>query len=481
MFAETKLCGSILRRIIVDFEGVWAVVRSFVRPSRVAIALLVACGTPSEISLDDAGARNDRPRPTETERWSIETVDEGDDVGLWVRHAIDAADVSHVAYFATEGEVIGPCDLGLTDDVPDEVRWTLRHASGHTSFAIEEVTRVLSPTDPPGLDLAIGPRGPAIAALTGGPVAGRLCQAHDLGLYERVGGAWTVEVAAAESGEAATGMPASDFGTVVGHWPALVFGEGGARALAYKDVHNGSIQTDDLFRADLELAFGSTDWSHVAVDPGRGAGSFTRAAFDVRGRLVLAFVNPVEEADRVQQGLWIVRTVEPLDASPPSFESVLLEAGPIRGAPAIAIRGSLIHVLVYDASRGVPRLHRLIDDAAFEELDRGWTREAIGDARYDEGFDPTLAFDSDGRLGAAWFRCARTSGGRGSCDESAGLVFAWTDDPSNAFEREVVTEAREECGRTPALAFASDGEARVAFHCQTDGVEQVRLARRVPL
>jgi hypothetical protein len=451
------------------------------RPSLLLALAALACGAPTEGTLDDAGPRADRPRPSEASRWSVETIDEGDDVGLWVRHAIDADDVSHVAYFATEGEVIGPCDLGVTDDVPDEVRWTLRHASGGASFVIEEVTRVLSPTDPPGLDLAIGPRGPAIAALTGGPVTGRLCQAHDLGIYERSGATWEVEVAAAESGQASTGMAASDFGTVVGHWPALAFGAEGARAVAYKDVHNGSIQTDDLFRADLELAFGDGAWSHVAVDAGRGAGSFTRAAFDVRGRLVLAFVNPVEEADRVQQGLWVARTREPLGTSAPSFEAALLEAGPIRGAPALAVRGSLVHVLVYDASRGIPRLHRLVDDAAFESLDGGWSREAIGDARYDEGLDPSLAFDADGRLGAAWFRCARTSGGRGSCDESAGLVFAWTDDPASAFEREVVTEGREECGRTPALAFARDGEARIAFHCQSDGVEQVRLARRDPL
>lgn len=449
--------------------------------TRVALVCLVACG-PSETSVpDDGGARPDRARPMESSPWSIDLVDEGDDVGLWVRHAIDADDVSHVAYFATEGEVVGPCDLGVTEDVPDEVRWTLFAAHGDEGFVVDEVARVLSPTDPPGLDLAIGPRGPSIAALTGGPVEGRLCQAHDLGVYERRGEAWQPEVAVAESNEAATGMPASDFGTVVGHWPALAYGDGGERALAYKDVHNGSIQTDDLFRADLELAFGNAGWSHVAVDAGRGAGSFTRAAFDARGRLVLAFVNPVEEADRVQQGLWVVRTTEPMATQTPSFEAVLLEAGPVAGAPALAVRGSLIHVLAYDASRGVPRLHRLVDDAAFTDLDRGWTREAIGDARYDEGRDPTLAFDRDGRVGAAWFRCARTSDGRGSCDDEAGLVFAWRHDDDEGFVHEVVTVGREECGRSAALAFANDGEARVAFHCLEGGVETVRLARRAPL
>ena len=436
------------------------------------------CGESGAMDAPDAAARPDRSVGGGADAlWATEVVDEGDDVGLHVRLAVDEGGASHVAYFATEGEVVGPCDLGVEDDVPEEVRWTLRYATeAGSGWAREEVARVLSPGDPPGLALALDGSDPVIAAITGGPVEGRLCQADDLGLHRRSAG-WAPEVVVEESAQAATGMPASDFGTVVGHWPGLAI-DGERFALAYKDVHNGSIQTDDLTRADLELALGGGGaWSHVAVDPGRGAGSHNRAAFDARGRLVIAFVNPVEEIGALQQGLWVVRTADGGE----SWERVLLAAGPMPSTPALAVRGSRVHVLAYDAGRGVPRLHSLEDDMAFEELEHGWTNEVLGDPRYHEGLEPSLGVDRDGRLGAAWFRCARASDGLGSCDRESGLMFAWEDDGVWELERVTGGETREECGMAPALAFGPDGDARVAYRCQRDGVEQVHLARREPL
>ena len=122
------------------------------RTSVCAVVLAMACagapgcGESGAMDAPDAAARPDRSVGGGADAlWATEVVDEGDDVGLHVRLAVDEGGASHVAYFATEGEVVGPCDLGVEDDVPEEVRWTLRYATeAGSGWAREEVARVLT-------------------------------------------------------------------------------------------------------------------------------------------------------------------------------------------------------------------------------------------------------------------------------------------------------------------------------------------------
>ena len=53
--------------------------------------------------------------------------------------------------------------------------------------------------------------------------------------------------------------------------------------------------------------------------------------------------------------------------------------------------------------------------------------------------------------------------------------------PSMTSLASMTSSAVGRAGLAPALAFGPDGDARVAYRCQRDGVEQVHLARREPL
>ena len=56
----------------------------------------------------------------------------------------------------------------------------------------------------------------------------------------------------------------------------------GERMVVYRDVHGGSLQRDDLVRADLEVAFQNQSggaWSHEVIDLGQGGGIYNHAFY----------------------------------------------------------------------------------------------------------------------------------------------------------------------------------------------------------
>jgi hypothetical protein len=337
-------------------------------------------------------------------------------------------------------------------------------------FQVERVADVLLVGTPVGLSLAIQPDGAsAIATLSGAPVVPiRYCGASDVGYYTRAAtGSWSVATAVATSGEAASGEPASDYGDVVGYWPSLAFDADGEPVIAYKDVHSGSIQSDDFRRADLEVAWRKGGaWTAIPVDVGRGAGHFTQVVIDGAGRPVIAAFNPRDDAGTSQRGLWLYRASDGGGA----WEQVRIYGGATTERPSLVVdpADGGLWVAWYDTSNRLPYLAHLSKDADFQDAG-AWDVEEIGDHGYDEGEHPSLAFAPDGRLALAYSRCARASDAEGECNASVdGVVFAWRE-ADGSFRREVVDGGASPgpCGSYPNLAFTASGAAWVAYQCTT--------------
>jgi len=450
------------------------------------LAASLGCGDDDGMTPTDAAVDVRRP-PIGGSSWETEVVATGH-VGLHVRVAVVGGQAA-LAFFSTQARNDGPCTEIGTMDVPDRLLWDLHYAeAGAGTWSVEDVQAVLSLSDPPGLDFAAAPDGtPTIAALTGGPWVTPgigYCGANDLGLYGRDGpGSWSADVAVATSGEAASGMPASDYGEVVGFWPGLAYDAAGQPAIVYRDVHAGGIQSDDFRRADLELTWrDGGGWRHIPVDVGRSAGSYNQLVFDGEGRPVIVYYLPMEATMGSQQGIWVARSSD--DGA--TWEQVRLLAGPTSPSPDIVVDPSTgqLHVVYYDGGRGVPVHAGLVDSSRFTDA-AAWDQEIFGDSRYDEGHRPSMAVGPAGILGVAYYRCTRATEGIGDCRAADdAVVFAFRE--RGAWDREVVDEGDDgPCGLTPSLDFEPDGSAVIGYMCSSlvDGSldQQVRFGRRDPL
>ncbi|MCC6619847.1 MAG: hypothetical protein IT385_01250 [Deltaproteobacteria bacterium] len=445
-----------------------------------------ACGGDGGASdvAGDATASDARDVTSPSDPWTRSTVTAG--VGGAGRQIQAAALPDGTPIVAAYDEASAPDGACYASEpaAGERARWTLRYAEADgDGWAVEEVAGIWHLGGPRGFDLAVAPDGaPHIAALTGEPDAvARYCGANDLGVYRRgAGGAWAVEVAVATSGQAATGEPASDFGTVVGLWPALAFDEDGGAHVAYKDVHGGGLQADDFRRADLELATRAPGggWAQRAVDWGQGAGDFAAAAFDREGALVIVQFNPRDDLTASERGLWALRS----DDGGETWARVRLLAGGTGERPSLAVSPTdgAIWVAWYDGAVGLPYVARLDDVERFAER-AAWDIEDIGDRVFDEGRHPSIAVSADGLVAVAYQRCGRASDGIGDCNPARdAVVFAWRD--GAIWEREVaVDEPDGLCGNYTTLVFA--GDEPVIFHqCQVDSgagfVMELRAARR---
>lgn len=451
-------------------------------------ALLLACpdgGGPPPLGADGGGTIH-RDGGGGGETWTSSLVDEGG-MGMGIRTAASAGGAVGAAWWSTAGRIDGTCDELGGDQIPDRVRWTLRYgAFDGDGWTVEDVAEPLLVGAPRGLALAFAPDGtPTLVAHTGGPVAQiRYCGASDVGVYRRAGGAWSVETAVATSGEAASGLPASDYGDVVGDWPALAFTSAGDAVIAYKDVHAGGMQSDDFRRADLEVAWQEgSGWRHLPVDMGEGAGSYNALAFDGEGRPVIVFHVATDGLNASRHGVWAARSED----GGATWHEVQLHAGSSAEGPSVVYDSVTDQLLVawYDASEGFARVGRLVDPASFDDVGAGWSLERVGDPRYDEGYRPSLAVAPDGRVAMAYHRCVKATSGLGSCDPNDdAVVFAWEDGGEWTYE---VADAggAGTCGLYPSLSFDASGRAVVVYQCAAetaDGFDlRVYSAVREPL
>ncbi|MGF1465131.1 MAG: hypothetical protein ACFCGT_03270 [Sandaracinaceae bacterium] len=419
-----------------------------------------------------------------TATWATETVAEVD-VGFQMDMAQLPAGGLMVAWLATQARNEGPCTELGDEDLPDRFVYDLEVLEVGINGGVqgrEVVQEQLSVGEPTGIDLEVDGAGrPVIATRFGEPsVDFGWCGVHDLGLLIREGRTWREETLVRTSGEAASGEPGSDFGEIVGWWPGLAFGPGGRSVVGYRDVHAGGRQSDDIRRADFEVAFDTGGgYEAIPVEVGNGAGSYNRAAFTSDGTAYLVYVNTVESATEVQRGIWVARS-----ADGEAWARVRIAASPTTNGPAIAVDpiDDTLRVAWYDTSLGQVQLVTLTDPGAFESFADGWTRETVGDPRFDEGRDPSLAVAADGTVGIAYRRCSRV--GEGDCTpREDAVVFAYSAF-GGPWTVEVVDEGEDgDCGLYPSLVMAAEGP-RIAYLCVADvagsAEDTVRVARRGP-
>lgn len=464
---------------------------------------LASCGPKDTSSKDNDEDSGLRKKPIDESKWSTEEVADGG-VGLFTKLAL-AKDGPVVAYYADKSRTGDPCTAIAKINDKETPRngqlWDLFFS--HKVDGIwqkERVSPVLWLDAAIGLDLKISPTGtPTIVTLTGESIVSdtlQYCGANDLGYFLRKGeGTWDLRTVVRNSGEAAVSGDtaiSSNFGQVVGFWPALAYDSKGNAAVAYRDVHEGGLQSDDFRRADLEIALQTGySWHAVAVDWGRSAGEYNRLVFDKKNRPVVLYHLPGDSNDFSQQGLWVARSAD----NGATWQKVRLFPKPVPLQPDIAVDpndGSL-YVVYYNKDSRIIYLATLVDDNAFESSDKGWTFKLFGDPLYDEGRYSSIAIDPDGRIGVAYFRCSKaneTSDVREcAVSESNALVFAWREigrDGAWTIETIEKGESSVACGQHTSLAFDGEGAAYIAYMCQyavtKDLVEdRVRLATRKPL
>jgi hypothetical protein len=406
---------------------------------------------------------------TDPPKWVIEMVEDRN-VGLQAKIAVGPDGAPAVAYFANESFDDGLC-TEVENDPPKRTRQELRFAVKVGEAWIPElVESPVYPFGPTGLDLVFDPEGNAAIAYTGtDPVQGLAnlgyCGSHNAVIATRGDGGWTTEIAGAESGDSASGLPASDFGTVVGLWPGLAFDSNGQPAVVHKDVHAAAMQSDDFRRADAEFAWGQGGgWTHEAVDPGEGAGDYGELLFDGDGRPVAFYAIKAESHVQSRHGVWAARR-----ETTGEWTRVRLHSGSIYEEISGAVdptNGDLV-VAFYSKADFAVRLRRLKNSEGFGDVSQ-WDSEIVGSSIWEEGQYVSLAFTPSGQVALAYHRCKRHETDASGCnqnDEAVVLAIQGTD----KWSFEVVKEAdRGSCGEYTSLAIDAGGTAHIAYRCTVE-------------
>ena len=438
--------------------------------------------TPADMGARPAPAADMGTPPMPRTEWTTGVVETGG-TGKQPSLAVSPSGSVSVAYFQTAGNVEEPCtEIGEGVDAVDKVRWTIRYAElvGLTWNA-STLHEPLLLGEPVGLSHKYAPDGvPHLATMTGEPIEMlKYCGANDVGLLTPGADGWDLETVVAESNEAMTGMPGSDFGSIVGYWPGLAFDADGNPAIAYRDVHAGAIQGDDLTRADMEFAWKKGGgWQNFAVDAGEGAGDYNRVVFDADNNPVILYQNPVEQTNSDRLGLWVTRSTDGGD----TWDRFRLYEGKTSEQPSILLHpvtGDL-HVAFFDPDTGKVVIATLASGSALD----AWTLQRLGDNRYIEGEHPSLAVDANGYLTVVWYRCGRADRSS-TCDpQYDAVVFAWFVDDEWLIE--IIDDGEEGlCGRYPGIVFNGENRAIVVYQCaKRSGDEfsfELRFARRSEL
>ena len=268
---------------------------------------------------------------------------------------------------------------------------------------------------------------------------------------------------------AATPTPASPPPTPAsssGLWPGLAHDANGEPGVIYRDAHYGTLQHDDLYRADLEYAIRSGgSWTQEAIDIGEGAGDYGELVFDGEGRAVAVYAITIIAQEDDRHGVWAARREH--DGT---WDKVMLHLGSIDENVAAGVDPTTGEIVVayYSKADLAAKVHRLVDPDAFTES-ASWTQQTVGDAQYDEGRYVALDFAPDGRVALAYHRCKLITAGDGGCDfNDEAVIFALETDTGD-FRTHVVHEAgRGTCGQYTSLGIDSAGTAWIGFRCTDD-------------
>lgn len=433
-------------------------------PILIGLLLLPACGDPDSIGSTATPAETtSSPTPAPAPAWTLTQI-EAADTGLQLELQAASDGTIALAYWANAPYEDGSCDQVDTNP-PTLMRQALYYAwrgPGDGTFSVEQVDAPAVAFTPTGLSLAFDALQRPAIAYTGGEPQDQYCGANDAVLALRVGGTWSFETASSQSDDSNTGLEASDAGFVVGQWPGLAYDLSGNPAILHRDVHFGSLQHDDQYRADAEFAWKtSSSWLYEAVDPGEGAGEYGRLAFDPQGRPIALYALTAEAQEDSRYGIWAARR-----EADGSWHRVRLHSGGTDQALSLAIEPGtgLPWVAFYSPADGMARVRWLTDAEAFDEAE-SWGSTLVGSPQYDEGLHPSLAFNREGTPALAYRRCKRiTVSGEGCDPNDEAVVFA--DQLEGVWQLETVLEAdRGSCGEYTALTFDPDGTAWIGFRC----------------
>ncbi len=463
------------------------------------VCLCTACETADQPEiLPTPTIKRARPRPVINQQsWAKKVLVEGGQMGLLPKLAITSTSSPTIAvgYWSNEGFEAEKCTGINVMDPPLAVRWSLKYAQWDGENWINEtIDQPILLGNPPGLDLIFNAQNqPVLSVLSGKVVAKtRYCGGSDLGIYQRtdtmgIGEStlanemnmmsfdesqfllkkWDLDLAAVDSKQAASGEDASDYGDVVGYWPSISQSKQGQYLVAYQDVHGGGLQRDDLARADLEVVIGQNGaWQHEAVDFGEGAGIRMSTGFLSDGTPLILYEIPIEAAqeERNRQGLWLAFKRNG------TWEKAQIAKGPQKTKAALLVHKDQIIIAYYDLSQKLLNLisyqtQGTLNDVPIENMDN-WDQQQLGDLRYNEGLNPSLAVDSTGRIAIAWYRCSSVEDDSCRPSEDA-VIFGWqkaVDGKDWVFE---VVEQGEEgsCGLSPSLQITAQNEAILVWQC----------------
>jgi hypothetical protein len=294
---------------------------------------------------------------------------------------------------AVAGERIGVAYFAETGGSPShELRFV---EPGSPPQTVAEVDRVY------GLSLAFGPDGePRIAYLGGGDDGSVYWKQSDLALATRSGGVWSSVTLARNGGEAASGFETSDFGVVVGLWPALALTEPGELFVAYRDVHGGQFPTD-YQHSDLEVVEGSPGSLRRSVavlgaNTLEGHGGMTSVTL-AGGRPALAWSTQPGSQNDTPRGVWFARRGG--DGGWGAPEKL---AGPsdTRAGPSLSWREGLGFGIAFeDAGSGLLNYLESADGETWAPAE-----PVHGDGT--GGWYPSLAFGPDGEPAIAYYVCS---------------------------------------------------------------------------
>ncbi len=463
----------------------------------ILISLLVACETTDQTELPPvATIQRARPRPmVNQQNWSKKVLVEGGQMGLVPKLAISSGTNQTIAvgYWSNEGFEAEKCTGINVMDPPLAVRWTLKYAQWDgENWVNEAIDQPILLGNPPGLDLIFNDQNqPMISVLSGKVVAKtRYCGGSDLGVYQRkdtmgIGESelamsemdpmtfnesqyllkkWELDLAAIDSKQAASGDPASDYGDVVGYWPSISQSTQGQYLVAYQDVHGGGLQRDDLARADLEVVLGQNGaWQHEVVDFGEGAGIRMSTGFLSDGTPLILYEIPIEAAqeERNRQGIWLAFKKDG------TWQKIQVAKGPQKTKASLLVHQDQIIIAYYDLNQKLLNLlsYQSSTSTTLENIDT-WEKQQLGDLRYNEGLNPSLAIDQTGRIMVAWYRCSSVEDESCRPSEDA-VVFAWQKAvASKDWNLEIVEQGEEgSCGLSPSLAINQNQEAILVWQC----------------
>jgi hypothetical protein len=333
-------------------------------------------------------------------------------------------------------------------------------------------------TDPTGVSVAFDSKGNAAVAYTGvgsTPAAER-CGANDLFVIDSQAGTFGMPVqvsngsttgglVAAQAGNCTQNVCGS--GDTTGLWPAIGFDPFDTPMVAYRDVHFG-FAMDDYAKSDVEFAEGNgSGYSTLTVDVSRGGGTYNRLAFTPAGLPSVLQYDATGTVPGVYVDTELMAGSVATQLAVGGWGATQVSIGPITDQLGFGINAQGLFAAAY-YDMGMSRL-------LYTESKDGitWVAATSIDTNGSTGFYPSLAFDSSGEPGIAYYRCNSHAGTGMKCDPSQDGLYLARRTGTTWNVQVVADDPNVTDGLYPALAFVKD-KAVIAY--QNTSFDPVAMA-----